>query len=127
MSGPKISVYELSKWGKKIVFGQMRCEQQSVLCAQQIQELIHQTISYSRELQKQMSLYEILERRGESAAGKREGLLNLLKRLETETNQVMSKLIANMPQISAKYSITEEALEEKKQELAKLRAFSIRS
>lgn len=122
MSGPKISVYELSKWGKNIVFGQMRCEQQSVLCAQQIQELIHQTISYSSELQKQMSLYEILERRGESAAGKREGLLNLLKRLETETNQVMSKLIANMPQISAKYSITEEALEEKKQELAKLRA-----
>lgn len=60
MSGPKISVYELSGWGKKIVFGQMRCEQQSVLCAQQIQELIHQTLSYSGEFQKQMSLLEIL-------------------------------------------------------------------
>ena len=54
MSGPKISVYELSGWGKKIVFGQMRCEQQSVLCAQQIQELIHQTLSYSGEFQKQI-------------------------------------------------------------------------
>ena len=116
MSGPKISVYELSGWGKKIVFGQMRCEQQSVLCAQQIQELIHQTFSYSGELQKQMSLLEILERRGESASGQREELLKLLKRLETETNQVRTTLMANMPQISAKYRITEEALEEKKQE-----------
>ena len=122
MSGPKISVYELSGWGKKIVFGQMRCEQQSVLCAQQIQELIHQTLSYSGEFQKQMSLLEILERRGESASGQREELLKLLKRLETETDQVRSTLLANMPQISAKYRITEEALEEKKQELAKLRA-----
>ena len=122
MSGPKISVYELSGWGKKIVFGQMRCEQQSVLCAQQIQELIHQTLSYSGELQKQMSLLEIFERRGESASEQREELLKLLKKLETETNQVRSTLLANMPQISAKYRITEEALEEKKQELAKLRA-----
>ena len=122
MSGPKISVYELNGWGKKIVFGQMRCEQLSVLCAQQIQVLIHQTLSYSGELQKQMSLLEILERRNESASGQREELLKLLKRLETETDQVRSTLLANMPQISAKYRITEEALEEKKQELAKLRA-----
>lgn len=122
MSGPKISVYELSGWGKKIVFGQMRCEQQSVLCAQQIQELIHQALAYSGELQKQMSLLDIFERRGESVSGQREELLKLLKRLETETEQVRSTLRANMPQISAKYRITEEALEEKKQELAKLRA-----
>lgn len=122
MSGPKISVYELSGWGKKIFFGQMRCEQQSVLCAQQIQELLHQALSYSAELQKQMSLLEILEHRGESASGQREESLKLLKRLETETNQVRSTLLTNMPQISAKYRITEEALEEKKQELAKLRA-----
>ena len=122
MSGPKISVYELSGWGKKIVFGQMRCEQQSVLCAQQIQELIHQALAYSGELQKQMSLLDIFERRGESTSGQREELLKLLKRLETETDQVRSTLRANMPQISVKYRITEEALEEKKQDLAKLRA-----
>lgn len=122
MSGPKISVYELSGWSKKIVFGQMHCEQQSILCAQQIQELIHQTLSYSGEIQRQMSLLEILERRGESASEQREKLLNLLNRLETEINQVRSALQANMPQASVKYKITEEALEEKKQELAKLRA-----
>lgn len=122
MSGPKISVYELSGWGKKIVFGQMRCEQQSVLCAQQIQDLLHQVLSYSGEIQKQLSLLEILERRGQSASGKRDELQSLLKKLETETERIRTTLMANMPQISAKYRITEEALEEKKQELAKIRA-----
>ncbi len=122
MSGPKISVYELNESGKKIVFGQMRCEQQSVLCAQEIQELIHQVLSYSGELQKQVSLLEILERRDKSTSGQREELLKLLKRLEIEIDQIRSTLLANMPQISAKYRITEEALEEKKQELAKLHA-----
>jgi len=122
MSGPKISVYELSGWGKKIVFGQMRCEQQSVLCAQQIQELIHQVLSYSGAIQKQLSLVDLLERRGGSAIGMRDDLQRLLKRLETETDQAKANLAANMPQISAKYRITEEALEEKKQELAKVRA-----
>ena len=122
MSGPKISVYELSDWGKKIVFGQMRCEQQSVLWAQQIQDLLHQVLSYRGEIQKQLSLYEILERRGEAAVGKCDELQSLLKKLETETERIRTALMANTPQISAKYRITEEALEEKKQELKKVRA-----
>lgn len=122
MSGPKISVYELSSWGKKIVFGQMRCEQQAVLCAQQIQTLIHEVLSYSGELQKQMSLLELLKRRGGSVAKKQEELQNLLNRMKIETDQIKSVLTFNMPQISVKYRITEEALEEKKQELAKIRA-----
>lgn len=122
MSGPKISVYALSGRGKKIVFGQMRCEQQSVLCVQQIQDLLHQVLSYSGKLQKQLSLLEILERRGESAVEKRDELQSLLKKLETETDHIKTTLMANMPQISEKYRITEEALEEKKQELAKVRA-----
>lgn len=122
MSGPKISFYELSDWGKKMVFSQMRCEQQSVLCAQQIQNLLHQVLSYSGELQKQLSLLEILEHRGESTVGKRNELQHLLKKLETETEHIRTTLMANMPQISAKYRIAEEALEEKKQELAKVRA-----
>ncbi len=122
MSGPKISVYELSSWGKKIVFGQMRCEQQAVLCAQQIQALLQEVLSYSGELQKQMSLLELLKCRGESVAEKQEGLQNLLNRMKIEMDQIRSVLMFNMPQISVKYRITEDALEEKKQELAKIRA-----
>lgn len=120
MSGPKISVYELNDWGKKIFYSQLRCEQQSVLCAQQIQGLIHQVLSYRGELQKQVSLVELLERRGKSASGKRNELQCLLKRIESETTQARSTLMNNMPKISAKYKISEKALEEKKQELEKV-------
>ena len=122
MSGPKISVYEFSERSRRIVLDQMRCEQRSVLCAQQIQELICQILSYGGELQKQTSLMELLERRDQSAAGKREELLNLKKRMEAETGRLRSKLAENMPQISDGYGMTEETLEAKKQELEKLRA-----
>lgn len=122
MSGPKVSVYELDKRGKEIFFGQMRCEQQSVLCAQRIQELLHQVLSYNGELQKQISLLELFERRGKSTVEKREELGNLLKRLKVETDSIKSKLMGNMPQMSAKYRISEEALEEKKQEFTEMRA-----
>lgn len=122
MSGPKISVYSLDSRGKKLVFGQLRCEQQSVLCAQQIQNLLHQVLSYGGELQKQMTLMQILERRNESAAEKREVFSNLLQRMQSDTERIRTALRENMPHLSAKYEISEEALENKKQELAKLRA-----
>ena len=118
MSGPKISSY----MPDKIVLAQMRCEQQSILCAQEIQTLLHEALSYSGELQKQMSLLELLERRGESVSEKRDEIQKLLNQIETETNRIRSVLMLNWPQISAQYSNTEEALERKKQELAKVRA-----
>ena len=121
MSGPKKSFYELSERSKKIIASQMSCEQQSVLCTQQIQELLHSVLSYSGEIQKQISLLDILESRSQEEIGKKEKHERILENLETETTRLKSDLSSLMPQVSISMRITEKALDKKKQELSKLR------
>ena len=40
MSGPKISVYSLNGWAREVVMGQMRCEQEALVCAEQIRTML---------------------------------------------------------------------------------------
>ena len=63
MSGPKISVYALTGWARENVMGQIRCENQSVACAERIKEIIMELDSLSGNFEKQMSNVNMLIKR----------------------------------------------------------------
>lgn len=46
MSGPKISVYSLTGRAREIVNGQIRCEQESVICASTIESILKSVICF---------------------------------------------------------------------------------
>lgn len=126
MSGPKISVYSLTGRARTIVVGQMRCEQQSLACAAQAQEMLRSLQSFSGSFEQQMSNIRLLMKRTSDGAGQIEKLLALQSRLQKETSELQRELRSHMPHVSAKYRITEEAYAEKQAELKYLQSLKSR-
>jgi RNase H-fold protein (predicted Holliday junction resolvase) len=126
MSGPKISVYSLTGRARTIVVGQMRCEQQSLACAAQAQEMLRSLQSFSGSFEQQMSNIRLLMKRTSDGAGQIEKLLALQSRLQKETSELQRELRSHMPHVSAKYRITEEAYAEKQAELKFLQSLKSR-
>ena len=50
MSGPKISVYSLTGWARKVVDGQIQCEQRGLVCGEQIKSLLSACSGMGTEL-----------------------------------------------------------------------------
>lgn len=68
MSGPKISVYALTGRAREIVMGQIRCENQSVACAERIKEIIKELDSYSEVFETQLRNVQLLVKRTSEGA-----------------------------------------------------------
>lgn len=121
MSGPKISIYTLTGRARTIVIGQMRCEQQSLACAAQIQAILKSLSSYSSGIfDQQLRNIELLIKRTGGGVEQIEKIKNLQETLKRNAKEIEHELNANMPRISTKYRITEEAYAEKQAELKKL-------
>lgn len=118
MSGPKISVYQLTGWARQVVMGQIRCEQQSVACAEQICMLIKECLSYRTTYEAILKRLELLQRRSGNGNNEAEEIETFLSHAVDSLNRISVDLQAHMPHISAKYQISDEAYEEKKQQLA---------
>lgn len=127
MSGPKISVYSLTGRAKTIVFGQMRCEQQSLVCAAQTQEMLRSLQSFSGNFDQQIANIRLLMKRTSEGAGQLKRLEVLQKKLKIEAFELQQQLRSRMPHASAKYRITEEAYAEKQAELRCLQSLYARA
>ena len=127
MSGPKISVYSLTGRARTIVFGQMRCEQQSLTCAAQTQAILKSLSSFSGIFDQQLRNIQFLIKRTGSGQEQIERINHLKETLERDAEEIKRELNANMPTVSTKYRITEEAYAEKQAELKKLQALQKRA
>lgn len=122
MSGPKISVYALTGWARSVVFGQIRCEQQAVACAEQISSLLKECSTYGLGIEDVLSRLRMLQNRTGEGSEKIVSIEELCQRAEIEIKQFWQDLQGHQPHVSAKYSISEEAYEEKKQMLSYIKA-----
>jgi len=122
MSGPKISVYELNGRARRVVLDQIRCEQQCFACAEQIKDMLSQASSYRLQLENLAVSSELMASRGIAPAIGKERLTELISKLEDGCKDLRDKLDAYHPQISAKYTISDKALAEKKAELKRMKA-----
>ena len=120
MSGPKISVYSLTGWAKRVVEGQIRCERRSLHCAEQIRSLLAECSGMGSELDKALATLELWQRRCGGEEKKIEEIRTLQRSMDQEIQKIRREYDRNIPRISSKYVISEDALEQKKQELDKL-------
>lgn len=127
MSGPKISVYSLTGRAKTIVFGQIRCEQQSLACAARIQAILKSMSSFPENFDQYLRNIQLLIKRTGSGKEQIENINRLQNIFERDLEDIKRELNANMPMLSPKYQITEEAYTEKQAELKKLQALQKRA
>ena len=69
MSGPKISVYSLTGRARTVVMGQIRCEQQSVACAEQTKEILRSLQTFSGNFEREIANIQLLMRRTSEGNG----------------------------------------------------------
>lgn len=122
MSGPKISIYDLSPWARNNLNGQIRCERDCVACAQQISNFLREATSYRLQIENLITASELMASRGVEPAVSQEELQNLNNRLLEESETIRKKLQEKMPTITGKYEINDAALAQKKAELERVRS-----
>ena len=120
MSGPKISVYSLTGWARKVVDGQIQCEQRGLVCGEQIKSLLSACSGMGTELDKSLAMLDILQKRNGGQEGLIEEIKSLQRSMDQEIQRIRSEFNRNLPKVSPKYRISDEALEEKKRELEKI-------
>ena len=127
MSGPKISVYSLTGRAREIVLGQMRCEQQSLVCHTRTQEIMRSLQTVTVRFDQQLKNLGLLVKRTSEGAEAYAGLLTLQKEIQAETAEIQREMAAHRPHASVKYRISEEILAEKQEELKKLQELKKRA
>ena len=127
MSGPKISVYALTGWARENVMGQIRCENQSVACAERIKEIIMELDSLSGNFEKQMSNVNMLIKRTSDGIDQADKIQVFQQKLNEEINSIRSELSGNIPSISVKYTISQEIYVQKLSVLKRLQKLKTRA
>ncbi len=127
MSGPKISVYSLTGWERKVVDGQIQCEQRALVCGEQIKAILASCSGMGRELENSLAMLELLQKRNGGQEAIIEEVKSLQSNLDQEVKRVQSEFNRNIPTISPKYRISEEALEEKQLDLERIMAIKAKA
>lgn len=127
MSGPKISVYSLTGRAKQIVFGQMRCEQQSLSCYTRTQDIAREAQALFGGFDHLFRNVQLLMKRTSEGGEQIERLQLLQTEIQTEMSKIRTELASHIPHISVKYRITEEAYAEKQAELKRLKELQKRA
>lgn len=121
MSGPKISIYELSPRAREIVLGQILCEQQSVICYERIQAIILELKDFLHNFDKYVATDKLLSKRLGLQGNNIEELQALRNQAKQELSELEKQIAWLHPTISAKYTVSETVYEKKQTELAKLK------
>ena len=122
MSGPKISVYSLTGHAREIVIGQINCEQESMLCALEIESILKQCENFSSSTERLRKNIQLLIRRTSQGEEQLAELQKIEETIQHEAIRIKAKLSVQQPSISDKYQISEEAYAQKKEQMKKLQA-----
>ncbi len=123
MSGPKISIYDLTPEARKNLREQLKCDRRGMVCAQQIGELLQEIADSHFELEDLLAALR--------AAGAAQEVSEDLEKLEAgfaeELAEMRALLQENKLKATAKYTLTEEVLAGKRVKLAGLESLKARA
>ena len=122
MSGPKVSVYELSAWERQNLREQLKCEQQNFTCVEEIKQLIFYLNGLGGQVESLLSTFSLINARIADYSIEINGLRDIKTGLEQNCSLFTTELSANMPVSSNKITLSDEALNEKKILLSKLKS-----
>ena len=120
MSGPKISLYGLSEWQRNNLLEQLKCSQNSIICAERTKQLISELNGLGGQVNMLLETISLANARTGGRADSVNELCDIQRCLAQDCSLIMSELSANMPVPTNKITITEDELNEKKEQLAKL-------
>jgi hypothetical protein len=122
MSGPKISVYELSAWQRRNLREQLKCNQQSIACVEQIKQFISHLNGFDEQIESMLNTLSLTNKRVDDCSAEINELRSIQMSLEQEKSSFISELSVNTPMQTDKIILDEEILKEKKNSLNKLNA-----
>jgi len=122
MSGPKISIYELSERQKKNLLAQLKCTQDSFVCVEQTKQLINGQNGLGDKINTLLDTLSLVNARKGNYGDSLDELLGIHNYLVQDCASFMDELNANMPVVEDKITVNENELNKKKALLAKLKS-----
>lgn len=122
MSGPKVSVYEMSARQRQNLRAQLNCLQQSIVCCEEIKKSVGYLNGINGQIQSLLSTFDLVNQRTEGCSGEITILTDLQNTVPQDCLSFMGQLSSCAPVLQAdKITLTDAELEKKKEVLAKLR------
>lgn len=121
MSGPKVSVYEMSAEQRQNLRFQLNCIQQSIVCYEDIKKSIGYLNGINGQIQSLLSTFDLVNRRTEDCSGEIIILTDLQSAIPQNCLSFVDQLSSCAPILQIdKITLTDAELEKKKGVLAKL-------
>ena len=122
MSGPKVSVYEMSARQRQNLRSQLNCLQQSIVCCEEIKKSIGYLNGINGQIQSLLSTFDLVNRRTKDCSCEIIILTDLQSAVPQGCLSFMEQLSSCAPILQVdKITLTDAELEKKKGVLAKLR------
>lgn len=122
MSGPKVSVYEMSAQQRQNLRAQMNCLQQSLVCCEEIKKAVVYLNGLNGQIQTLLSTFDLVNQRTSDCSEEITSLSDLQNKLPQDCQSFMTEL-SSIPVLPVdKITLTEAELAKRKDTLAKLRA-----
>lgn len=120
MSGPKVSVYELSPQQRQNLRAQMNCVQQSFARYEQVKPIISHLNSLGGQIQSLLNTLSLINKRTGDCSTEINDLSGMQNSLVQDCSSFMNEILVNKPVLEGKIILSNEALNEKKARLAQL-------
>lgn len=121
MSGPKVSIYTLTGAARRIVNEQFRCEQETLLYANQIKQMLTAFGTVENGLSRSAEALELLQRKFGVGAEETQRIQAFKASFSDRVRALEQEFSLCTPIISSRYIITEAALEQKQRILARIK------
>lgn len=121
MSGPKISVYEMSVWQRQNLRAQLNCLQQSLVCCEEIKKAIGYLNGSNSQIQSLLSTFDLVNQRTGDCSEEIAVLNELQNRLPQDCQSFITKVSSTQILHVDKIKLTDAELVKRKDTLAKLR------
>jgi hypothetical protein len=122
MSGPKVSVYEMSSGQKRNLHAQLNCLQQSLVCCEEIKKSVRYLNGVGDQIQSLLSTFELINQRNNNCTSEISVLSDLQSALPQDCRLFMEELSGTPVLQVDKFTLSEAELAKRKDTLAKLRA-----
>lgn len=122
MSGPKVSVYEMSAQQRQNLHAQLNCLQQSLVCCEKIKKAVVYLNGLNGQIQTLLSTFDLIKQRTSDCADEITSLSDLQNKLPQDCLSFMTELSSTPVLQVDKITLTEAELAKRKDILAKLRA-----
>lgn len=123
MSGPKVSVYEMSAIQRHNLRAQLNCLQQSVVCCEEIKKSVGYLNGLNGQIHSLLTTFNLVNQRSGDCFGEIAMLDDFQSQIPQDCQSYMEQLLSDTPNIQVdKITLTDAELDKRKELLSKLQS-----